>query len=310
MYDIGIGRIGPIPLQHQSPTLIAPRHLPTGEDVAAHYDNLDRFYLDIWGEHVHHGLWRTGTQTASAATRQLIAEVAEQAAIRPGHTVCDLGCGYGGTARVLARDYGANVTGLTISAAQHAYARGLEPAAANPVYLLRDWARNELPSASFDALIAIESTEHVADKAGLFAEVHRVLRPGGRLVVCAWLARPAARPREVRYLLEPICREGRLMGMGTADEYHELVRGAGLQPVRFEDVSRQVKRTWSICAGRILKALVRRPDYRRFLFNSRQRDRVFVLTLFRIWLAYSLGSMRYGILTAVKPGPLGEAIAR
>lgn len=302
--------VRPVLLQLQSHPLIAPRHLPTSDDVAAHYDNLDRFYLDIWGEHIHHGLWRTGTESASAATHQLIAEVARHGDIRPGHTVCDVGCGYGGTARVLVRDYGARVTGLTISAAQHAYACSVEPAANNPVYLLRDWARNDLPAASFDAVVAIESTEHVADKAGLFADVYRVLRPGGRLVVCAWLARRAARPREIRYLLEPICREGRLMGLGTADEYHEFVRAAGLMPLHFEDVSRLVKRTWPICAGRILKAFVRRPDYRRYLFNSRQRDRVFVLTLFRIWLAYSLGSMRYGILAAVKPGAPARASAR
>jgi tocopherol O-methyltransferase len=287
--------------------MIVPRHLPTGDDVAAHYDSLDRFYREVWGEHVHHGLWRTGAENVRAATHQLIAEVATRAAIQPGDAVCDLGCGYGGTARVLASDYRAAVTGLTISAAQHAYASSLEPSAANPVYLLRDWARNELPAASFDAVVAIESTEHVADKAGLFAEVYRVLRPGGRLVVCAWLARSAARTREVRYLLEPICREGRLMGMGTAEEYHALVLEAGLQPIGYEDVSRQVKRTWPICAGRIVKGLIRQPEYRRFLFNSRQRDRIFMLTMFRIWLAYSLGSMRYGILAAVKPGAFGKA---
>src|SRR5690349_13484122 len=85
-------------------SMISPRAEPSREDVATHYDGLDRFYREIWGEHVHHGLWKTGRETPEAATRQLIAEVAERAGIGPGAEVCDVGCGYGGTARVLARD--------------------------------------------------------------------------------------------------------------------------------------------------------------------------------------------------------------
>jgi tocopherol O-methyltransferase len=40
--------------------MIVPRTVQTAESVARHYDTLDRFYREIWGEHVHHGLWRGG----------------------------------------------------------------------------------------------------------------------------------------------------------------------------------------------------------------------------------------------------------
>jgi tocopherol O-methyltransferase len=89
--------------------------------------------------------------------------------------------------------------------------------------------------------------------------------------------------------------------MGTADEYTKLARAAGLAPVHFEDLSRQVKRTWPICAWRTLKGLIRNPGYRHFLFREKSPDRVFALTLVRIMLAYQTGSMRYGVLTAIKP---------
>src|SRR3978361_1598672 len=53
----------------------------------------------------------------------------------------------------------------------------------------RDWLDNGLPDAAFDRAYAIESSEHMVDKARFFSEAWRVLKPGGRLVVCAWLSR-------------------------------------------------------------------------------------------------------------------------
>src|SRR5205809_536055 len=91
--------------------------------VARHYDALDRFYREIWGEHVHHGLWTTGHESVEEATRALVEVVARWACARPGAVVADAGCGYGGTARILAREHGCEVVGFTLSAAQADWAR-------------------------------------------------------------------------------------------------------------------------------------------------------------------------------------------
>ncbi len=269
-------------------------------EVAAHYDDLDKFYRALWGEHVHHGLFLTRGMSPEEATRKLIGVVAAEAKVQPGSTVCDVGCGYGGTSRVLAREYGASVTGLTISAAQHAYACAVDPGTENPRYLLCDWLHNDLEPDSFDIVIAIESSEHMPDLAAFFDQAARVLRPGGRLVVCAWLTRDALRFWEQRMLIGPICREGRLRGMETAGEYQRLGRESRLIPISFGDVSRQVKATWPICARRVLGGLIRDPANRRFLFRDGGPNRIFALTLFRIWLAYEVGAMRYGVLTYEK----------
>src|SRR5205085_1479125 len=47
--------------------LIESRQSLTGEAVARHYDELDHFYRNIWGEHVHHGLWRRGDESPEIA---------------------------------------------------------------------------------------------------------------------------------------------------------------------------------------------------------------------------------------------------
>jgi tocopherol O-methyltransferase len=281
--------------------MITPRVPFDPKDVAAHYDELDSFYREIWGEHVHHGLWPSRTATAEDATLGLVRAVAEQCGLSGGESVCDVGSGYGATARVLAREYGCQVTGLTISAAQYQYARAADPGETSCSYLLRDWLDNGLAPESFDVVIAIESSEHMADLHAFFFEVHRVLKPGGRFVVCAWLSSDEPGRFATRHLLEPICREGRLRGLGTASDYQTLAVAAGMTPVAFDDVSRRVKRTWSLCARRTALGLMRRPTYRRFLMHTGNRNRVFALTVLRIWLAYELGSLRYGIMTAIKP---------
>jgi tocopherol O-methyltransferase len=279
--------------------MITTTHPLAPADVAAHYDDLDYFYRDVWGEHVHHGLWLTGREGRETAVRQLAELVAREADVQPGSRVCDIGCGYGATARLLAQSFGAAVTAMTISPAQHAFAMTVPPPAdaPNPTYVLGDWLTNTLPAESFDAAIAIESSEHMPDLAALFRQAQRVLRPGGRLVICAWLSRERPSPWQRRWLLEPICREGRMPCMGAASDYERLAGETGLALRRVQDITRQVSSTWPRIAWTFCGKLLARPRYLRYLLNPHAHNRVFALTIFRIWFAYLTGAMRYGVFT-------------
>lgn len=272
----------------------------SADDVARHYDQLDQFYREIWGEHVHHGVWDTGRESSEQAVRRLVDLVAEKAQLAPGMEVLDVGCGYGGTSRILAREHGARVTGLTVSPAQARYAESVTQPPGNPRYLLEDWMHNERESGLYDAMVAIESTEHMQDKGRVFTEAARVLKPGGRLVVCAWLAGSDLRPWERRHLIEPVCREGRLPAMGTEAEYVSWMQNAGFEVRSASDVSEKVARTWPICAWRLLLGLMRKPAYLRFILDARNDNRIFAITMLRIWLAYRRGAMRYVIFASVK----------
>ena len=281
--------------------MILPRLTISEADVAQHYDELDRFYLEIWGEHVHHGLWVSGDEPAETAVRQLVDLVAAEASIKPGERVCDIGAGYGAAAKQLAVDYGAQVTALTISPAQHEYARRHAPARVPLDYLLGDWLKNDLPADHFDAVYAIECASHMSDPKRFISEAARVLKPGGRLVVCAWVASEEPSPRDVKHLLEPICREGRLAHLSTAREYVELVERAGLTMVGFQDLSRNVRRTWTICLSRTLQRTISKASYLQYLFSRRATNRIFVVTMLRIWMAYRRGAIRYIVFRAIKP---------
>ena len=280
--------------------MIKPRRPLAADEVADHYQELDRLYREVWGEHVHHGLWRTGRETPREAVEALTDFVAEEAGIRTGDRVCDIGSGYGASARFIAKKFDAQVTALTIVPAQHAFAESTVTSNGNPQYLLRDWLENGLPEAEFDAAYAIESTEHMEDKARAFAEAYRVLRPGGKLVICAWIAAENARAWERRHLLEPICREGRLPGMGTETDYSQFLMEAGFEIEEATDITRLVRGTWGICMKRAVGRFFSDAATRAFMFNAASRNRVFVLTMARIWLAYRTGAMRYLVFRARK----------
>lgn len=281
--------------------MILPKLAPSGVDVALHYDELDSFYRDVWGEHIHHGLWLSGTEPVEVAVRQMVDIVAAEANVQPGSQVCDVGAGYGGSADHLVRDYGARVTALTISKAQYDYAVGRYGQRGNPRFLLGNWLENDLPDESFDVVIAIESASQMEDKERFFGEAFRVLRAGGRLVFCAWLAGEHPRPWQVQHVLEPICREGCLPGLGTAVEYCTWLERTGFTLSSFQDLSSRVYRTWPVCMQRVLHKVMTERQYLRHLLGSRSRNRALLFTMIRLWIGYRCGAFRYGLFRAHKP---------
>jgi tocopherol O-methyltransferase len=281
--------------------VIIPRsYTPDVASIAAHYDELDPFYRAVWGEHVHHGYWISGREPADEAVVNLTRLIAERAGIAAGTRVCDLGCGYGATAFILARDYGARVTGITVSQTQFDIAHSTAQETVNSRFMLGDALENGLAAASFDSVIAIESSEHMPDKPQFFSEARRLLRPEGRLVVAAWLTREGPNAAESKFLLESICAEGRLPSLASAKEYKAMLSGAGFREINCLDLTANVQRTWTHCAARFIRKSITDPAFRRRWRDPALSNRIFAKTIFRIWLAYKLGSMRYGIFSAIK----------
>lgn len=269
------------------------------DNIAAHYDELDTFYRDLWGEHLHHGLWIDGREDASTAVRQLVEMIAAKARAVDAK-VCDVGCGYGATARMLATEYQATVTGLTISQKQYEFALQQRNNPENPVFKLQDWLTNDLADESFDSVIAIESLSHMKSKPDFFRQAFRVLPVGGRIVLCAWLSSDNPRPWHKRWILEPICREGRLTGLGSASEYLALLEKTGFALEEFKDLSVQVRKTWSVSILNCVRGFLKNFSYWRFMFDRKQNNRLFLLTIFRIWLGYRLGCLQYGLFVGHK----------
>jgi len=153
--------------------------------IAHHYDLGNDFYR-LWldPEMVYScAYFKAPGQPLAEAQRDKLDYICRKLRLGPGHTLLDIGCGWGALACWAARRYGARVHGITLSAAQqaHAAARVAAEGLADRVTIeLRDY--RSLPAgARYDRVVSVGMFEHVgaAHFGAYFATVRRVLGEGG-----------------------------------------------------------------------------------------------------------------------------------
>lgn len=161
--------------------------------VAAAYDAWtdDRLLEQLWGEHVHLGHYgepprRRDFRAAKADFVHALVHWSGLDQLPPGSRLLDVGCGIGGSARILAREYGFDVLGISISPAQVARATSLTPTGLRCRFAVMDALDLQLADGQFDAVWSVEAGPHMPDKQRYADELLRVLRPGGVLAVADW----------------------------------------------------------------------------------------------------------------------------
>src|SRR5215471_3531454 len=126
-------------------------------------------------------------------------EVAGMLAIKPTDRILDIGSGIGGPARYLAHRSGCRVVGIDLTAEFCEVARvltralGLEDRVS---FEQGDALKMPFADASFDGAYSMNVSMNIADKDGLYREVHRVLKPGAPLVLSELACGPGP---EVQY---------------------------------------------------------------------------------------------------------------
>jgi SAM-dependent methyltransferase len=162
-----------------------------------------------------HSLGRVGTTSLLAA-----AQVART------DRVLDAGSGIGGTARLLAADYGCRVTAIELTAEYCDTARwlnGLVNLDDRIEVMQGDVTDLPLPAAAFDLVVSQHVQMNIADKARLYSEARRVLRHGGRLAL--WDA--TAGPRQPLRFPLPWADVPERSHLVTPDELAEALQQAG-----------------------------------------------------------------------------------
>ena len=193
------------------------RRYQSSESVAEAYDAWtdDRLLERLWGEHVHLGHYGDppAARDFRRAKEAFVHELVRWSGLDQlpaGSTVLDVGCGIGGSARILARDYGFDVLGISISEAQVRRATELTEEGLTCRFAVMDALALDCPDQSFDAVWSVEAGPHMPDKQRYADELLRVLRPGGCLAVADWNRRDpsdGAMNRKERWVMRQLLNQ-------------------------------------------------------------------------------------------------------
>ncbi len=153
-------------------------------NILAHYDLGNTFYEAWLDRSMTYSSARFNEKVGDleAAQQAKYRALAEQLDLKPGEHVLEIGCGWGGFAELIARDYGVRVTGITISDEQLVYARArMERAGLSDRVEIRRQDYRDVEG-QFDKVASIEMFEAVGEKywPAYFAKIADVLKPGGR----------------------------------------------------------------------------------------------------------------------------------
>lgn len=288
---------------------------PRSSDAAAYrdwirgyYDENQVLYDVFWSDRdtlsMGYGFWAPGTRTLREALANQHREMAGRLRVGAADVVLEAGCGVGGATVHLCAQHGARGTGITLSHRQAR--RGRRNARTRSVgdrasFVVADFTRTGFADAAFTRAFACESVCHALDKRAFAAEAHRVLKPGGRLLVCdGFLARDGLTAKEERAYRE-WCEGWALPGLSTVDEFAGALRDAGFTQVAFVDrtdaVLRSARRIWwlGVTIGSAIACLHKVGLAR----GSQVRH---ARACVRQYQMLAGGLARYGIFTAEKEG--------
>lgn len=168
-------------------------------NIAAHYDLGNAFYA-LWLDPT----WNYSAalfdgdpaQSLADAQRAKVRRALRAAGVQPGDRVLEIGCGWGALAEMAADEFGARVVGVTLSHEQLAHAQARLDGRAE--LRLQDY--RAIDDGPYDAICSIEMVEAVGREywPTYFAQVARLLKPGGRACIQSIVIDDALWPRYAR----------------------------------------------------------------------------------------------------------------
>jgi MPBQ/MSBQ methyltransferase len=289
--------------------LLTARPYQSANSVATSYDEwTDDGILEFyWGEHIHLGHYGSPPQQKDFLTAKsdFVHEMVRWGGLDKlpaGTTVLDVGCGIGGSSRILGRDYGFAVTGITISPQQVQRAQELTPQELNVQFRVDDAMALSYPDGSFDVVWSIEAGPHMPDKAVFAKELMRVLKPGGMLVVADWNQRDDRQiPLNLweKPVMQQLLDQWSHPAFSSIEGFSELLAATGFVQgnVTTADWTEQTLPSW---IDSIWQGIARPKGLVSFGLSGFIKSLREVPTILLMRLAFGQGLCRFGMFRAVR----------
>jgi sarcosine/dimethylglycine N-methyltransferase len=222
-----------------------------------YYDSKDAhtFYYTIWGgEDLHLGYYTSDEDTVYQASRKTIDHMASRSAYRGKKArVIDLGGGFSGSARYLAKNYGWEVVVLNLSETENERGRKMNrEQGLDHMITVVDGSFDSIPypDESFDIVWSQDAILHSDNRSKVLEESWRVLKPGGEMI----FTDPMQSDDCPEDCLQPIYERIHLTSLGSPAFYQKYAEQLGFAVKGFEDLSQHLTKSYS----RILQELEKR----------------------------------------------------
>jgi len=278
----------------------------SNQDVNAYYNQTQNHYQRWWqlshAMALHYGLWYNDTHDFLESLNNTNRYLAKVANVQEGQKILDAGCGVGGSSIYLAKSYKAQVTGITLSELQVKTA--IQNAENHKVSQLTnfknlDFCKTYLKENSFDIIWACESSSSAPDKQKMANEWYRLLKPGGKLVLCDFF-KAQENQIDKHQLLEKWTTSWAMSSLLTVAYVQRCLKGTGFE----------LKQTSNLTNNIFKSARRMYMSYWLGLVPSELYNRIFGATYYArnhyksgLWqyTALKKGLWQYNCILAIKP---------
>lgn len=231
---------------------IEANHREQSNRVTAYYDVSQKYYERVWywgnkGLGLHYGFWEPGVRNRNDAIEKENEVLSDLAGIIEKDLVLDAGCGVAGSGIWLAKNTGASVVGINITASQ--LLKGQRLVQKNNVeektqlhqadYHVLPYAEN-----TFDVVWSLESLEHSDDVGSFIREAYRVLKPGGRIVIAATVrGNTVPTLEQVRQMRVGFEAAGAFSDFKTSEEIVTIFDSVGFTDVKNQNETNRVMKS-------------------------------------------------------------------
>lgn len=282
------------------------RTVVTSNKVLDYYNQCHIDYQIAWRLNktfsIHYGFYDQDHKDHDGAVANMNRVMARMAKITSQDRVLDAGCGVGGSTVWLAKNVGAKVVGINLSARQLEVAHQL--AASNSVrdlteFSVQSFNDTRFPDDSLDVVWGLESICYAENKKRFLTEAWRVLKPGGRIIIADGFLNRASLSKREKLHLSAWLDGWAVPNLASVNEFQHYLEKLKFTNIQFEDITANVlpssKRMFR--ASILFYPLSKVFEWRGARTKMQARN---LAAAFHQYLALRQGSWLYGIFCAEK----------